>query len=173
MPQTPAQHLLDKIVTDALVRVLREAGYRRDKRTFRRASAECIQVVNVQASQWGSATSQRFTVNLGVFFPKVQQALAGDSPIRLGRSGPTEYQCQLRRRLGQLMPQHDDIWWDIEAGQDPSRVSKELGEAVKAFGLPWLEAMADFDAARQAVKDPLQALGFDLAAGAREETKKR
>jgi len=67
-----------------------------------------------------------------------------------------------------------DVWWDIEAGQDCSRITREVGEAVKTFGLPWLDAMADFETARQAVKDwPLQALGFDLAAGAVERARQR
>jgi len=165
--RTPAQALIDEVVAIALGPALRGAGYRKERRTFRRAAPECIQVVNVQVSAWGSRTSQKFTVNLGVFFPRAQEALAGYSPIRLGRAGPTEYQCHLRRRLGQLMPQQRDVWWSIEAGEESSTVSREVGEAITTFGLPWLDTMSKFDAARREVENYSQvtALGFDLASG--------
>jgi hypothetical protein len=162
VPRTAAQRVLDLVVASALVPALREAGYRRDKRTFRRTSSECIQVVNVQSSQWGSAASQRFTLNLGVFFPRVHDELAGYSGVRIGHAGPREAHCHLRQRIGGLMPERRDLWWDIEAAEDPSSVSNDARAALTRFGLPWLEAMAEFDTARRAVQDwPLQALGFD------------
>lgn len=158
--------MIDDVVARALVPMLREGGYRKDKRTFRRDSTECVQVVNVQASRWGSRTRQQFTINLGVFFPKVEEALAGFLPSRISPAGPAAYDCQVRQRLGMLMPEQRDIWWDVEDKQDPSPVSHEVGEAMKRFGVPWLDAMSSFEAARCAVVvwAPIYALGFDLAA---------
>jgi hypothetical protein len=174
MGRTPVQRVLDEVIASALVPLLRAGGYRKEKRTFRRASPDCIQVVNVQASAWGTRTSQKFTVNLGVFFPKAQAVLEGYSPVRLSQAGPTESQCHVRQRLGMLMPEHDDVWWSIEAGRDSSRVSKAVGEAMTAFGVPWLEAMSNFDVARREVESwPVQALGFDVAAGDIQRARQR
>ena len=162
-------------MASALVPILRGAGYRKEQRTFRRASPECVQVVNVQLSQWGSRTSQQFTVNLGVFFPEVHEALAGYLQVRIGQAGPTEYQCQIRQRLGMLMPGNRDVWWGIEAGREPSGISRKVGEAMTAYGLPWLEGMAVLETARREVERwaPLQALGFDIAAGDTDRAQRR
>ena len=45
---------------------------------------------------------------------------------------------------------------------------------MRAFGFPWLDALSKFDAARRAVEAwPLQALGFDVAAGDIHRARKR
>ena len=56
---------------------------------------------------------------------------------------------------------------DHRGRQEPSRIAKEVGQAMTSFGLPWLNAMSKFDVARRAVEECSQvsALGFDRASG--------
>lgn len=73
MPKSPAQTLLDQLVAAAVVPVFRPDGYKKAGRNFRRSRERCVQVVNVEASQWGSADRASFTLNLGVFYPEVHE----------------------------------------------------------------------------------------------------
>jgi len=101
MAKTPAQARLDEVVAKALAPILKEAGYRKSGRTFRRKNGSCVQVVNVQASAWSSADSLKFTVNLGVFFEEVSAA----NPFwqsKVGEAGPDVWSCHVRERIGNV-----------------------------------------------------------------------
>ena len=149
------------------MRPLRRAGFRKEGRTFRRVRSACTEVVNVQVSQWSSRDALSFTINLGVFFPEVQRGLEGYLALRLGQGGPKEFDCQVRTRLGALMPEASDKWWKLRAPRGPSPRPGELGDALTTLGLPWLERMTVPEEARCCIESwaPTQAMGFHLAAG--------
>lgn len=140
MPRTPAQQLLDEVLEVALVPALRQRGYRKAGRTFRRVREQCIQVVNVQVSQWSSATSLRFTLNLGVYFPALQAELESRGYRKPGAAGPTVTGCHLSERVGMLMPAGEDHWWELEAGLPREAVTAEVSAVLTGCALPWLEA---------------------------------
>ena len=147
MPKSRAQRLLDQVIAGSLTPVLRPWGFKKTGHNFRRALAQCTQVVNVQASSWSSAKELRFTVNMGVFYPEVL-ALGPLDRWKPGASGPPEHKCQLRTRLGQFMPGGADKWWTIHAGDDAGPAVNELTDAFTLYGVPWLEAVRSFEDAR-------------------------
>jgi hypothetical protein len=97
--------ILEDVIKRAVVPDLKNRGFRRSGSTFRRSLTGCIHVVNVQAGQ-RSMTGQ-FTLNIGVFFPaahaEVRELLRWDP----GRSGPSEPECTVRRRVGTLLGVED------------------------------------------------------------------
>ncbi len=149
MPKTPAQALLDRVVAAGITPLLRPNGFKKVGRNFRRKGERSVQVVNVQSSAWSSATELRFTLNLGVFFPEVHavKTFLGWTPSAVG---PTEYECQLRARIGRLMPRGVDDWWELAARDDPAPVANRVLDALRTFGLPWLDTHANFQTARAA-----------------------
>jgi hypothetical protein len=147
MPKTPAQRVLDQVIAGSFTPILRPLGFKKTGHNFRRALAQCTQVVSVQASVWSSAKELRFTVNMGVFYPEVL-ALEPFDGWKPSPSGPPEHKCHLRARIGQLMPGGEDKWWTIYAGDDAESVANELRSVLKAYGLPWLKAVCSFEEAR-------------------------
>lgn len=146
--KTPAQENLDRVLAASLVPILRADGFRKSGRTFRRGSSEAIQVVNVQVSQWSSAGVLRVTLNYGVFHPRLHalSPAGGGTP---GPAGPHEYQCQLRTRIGSLLPDGRDLWWELESDADPGPLAATVRDLHERFGRPWLERMANPATARE------------------------
>jgi hypothetical protein len=171
MPKSPAQSLLDKLVALAVTPTFRADGYRKSARNFRRQRERCVQVVNVQASQWGSANELSFTINLGVFYPEVH-ALKTFLAWQPSASGPTEAQCQLRSRIGRMMPENRDVWWDLKNERDLGAVAVEVERVLRGYGRPWIEAVADIDTARLRAKG-IDAVAFAVVTGDKEEARRR
>ena len=135
---------------DAAIELLRPAmkqqGYAKSGRTWRRRREDCVQVVDVQASPWNSGEAGSFTVNLGVYFPAVAE-LVGEPPVQ---SAPSEMYCQLRERIGFLMPASSDFWWEVRPGLPLLEVADELLAAVSTLGIPWLDSHSSYSAALDA-----------------------
>lgn len=104
---------------------LKEQGFRKKGATWYRETDEVVQVVNIQGSQWSTI----FYINLGVYLKS-----RGD------KSEPAEYDCHLRTRLSQLVP---DLHYLAElcdvhtkAFEDIDR--SDLVQLLLNHGLPWL-----------------------------------
>ncbi len=115
-------HAMDEI--QAAVRpFLKELGFRARWRAFNRLTSDGLtQVIEFQLGRFDppgtNATGYRrdlygkFTVNVGVYIPEVNKyTFPGDGE----RLFVHEYNCDVRERLGNLGPEHRDIWWDLEA----------------------------------------------------------
>jgi hypothetical protein len=164
--KTPAQRLLDELIREYLVPAARAAGFKKDGRTFRYSLAESVRVVNVQTSQSNSADALRFTINLGVYFPRAQEQLKDLLRLEVSTARPLEYQCQVRQRLGNLVAGRD-VWWDLRTPADVPRIGEEVRGGLVDAGLPWLTRMASWTAARTLLERnaPVTALGFVLEDG--------
>ena len=101
--------------------------------------------MNVQSSQWNVGGSASFTINLGVYFPAVAE-LEGSRLI----DRPAENVCHLQQRIGWLMPEPLDRWWDIDCANDVPALGSAVAETVEAFALPWLEGHSTMSAAADA-----------------------
>jgi Domain of unknown function (DUF4304) len=116
----------NKLLQAALSQCLKERGFRKTGPTWRSDSTDCVSVLNIQGSQWGPS----FYINLGVYF----RAL-GTEP------NPNEYDCHIRCRLADLLPQRERLAQilDFEKEVSLSVRSRELEAAVIQYALPWLE----------------------------------
>jgi hypothetical protein len=134
---------IDLVASGELGMRLKAHGYRKKGRTFHRRTEESVCIVNVQASQSNIGSTGTFTINLGVYFPGIEEPLTGGSPS----DPPREYDCTLRQRLGGLMPETGgDRWWSV--GSDVATVSEDVAEAWRVFGRPWLDGNATLTSAR-------------------------
>lgn len=133
---TPAGKRIDAVLRDHLTPELRAAGFRKQgTRNYARPFPLGIQVVNVQASKWNAGSSGTFTVNLGVHLPAVA-ALDGVPDL----PAPAEWQCHLRARIGSLLPNPHDHWWELTAGSDDTATAADLQRAWRDCGPGWFAA---------------------------------
>jgi hypothetical protein len=129
---------------------MKQHGFAKSGRTWRRRGDGHVQVVNVQASGWNSCERGSFTVNLGVYFPAVAD-IVGEPPAR---SAPSDMDCQLRQRIGGLMPAGSDHWWEVRPGSSLLEVADDVVSAVTTLGLPWLDAHSSLESALAAAGTP-------------------
>lgn len=79
--------LIDDAIRSFVAPAMKDAGYRKFGRSWYSDDGRAVRVLNVQGSSWNSASSARFTVNLGVWYEDVA-ALAG-TPLFKNRRPPS------------------------------------------------------------------------------------
>ena len=163
---------IDAIVGGALAARLKEHGYRKKGRTFHRRGDDGTCIVHVQASQSNLGGGGSFTINLGVYFPGIEEPLSGGAPS----DPPREVDCTLRQRLGGLMPDiRGDHWWSVTSSSDADAVSRAAADAWGAYGRPWLDANATLAGASETLvrRDELHGAVASLLLGDRQEAERR
>jgi hypothetical protein len=165
----PITEVIDRVAADALAAPLKEIGYRKSGRIWRRRLESAIQVVQVQASRHNVGAEGQFCLNAGVYFP----ALARRLPLFPPTDSPSEPDCHLRIRA----QPPGRSWWEVRAAgvavpepnagrvlggifgwlrrradrgapETNERAIVGLRDALQRYALPWLERMADLHAAR-------------------------
>jgi hypothetical protein len=137
-------HLIDVVLAQSLAPALKAAGYRRAARTWRRVGPASTRVVNAQGSTSNSTEAGRFTINLGLYFPVLAPL------VDWGRTSerPTEPDCQVRMRIGLLLPVRLDHWWIVTPHTDVTALAAEVRDAWDCYGAPWYAAHDNLEAAR-------------------------
>ena len=139
--------MIDAVIRDALALSLKEDGYKKTGRNFHKVSKAVIRVVNVQASQWNYDGSGQFTINLGIYLPRI--AKLTDREYR-GKGLPKGHNCTGSERIGTLMPKGLDYWWTVTTRTSTAALAKHLAKSWQEYGKPWLdEPWEDLRAARK------------------------
>ena len=118
------------MIRDEIGPWLRERGFRKRRYRFRRADHDGWQVVDFQASAWGSRADVRFTINLWVGVTELDDA---------------EGDAQVQQRVGALLPGGEDHWWSLNDGTDTAALATELRAVLTERCLPWLDARRSLD----------------------------
>ena len=133
MPKTAVADILAKAVKSGIAPLLKNGGYLRNGTHYYRSEPGVLKILNVQSSQWNSAQHGRFTINLGVHL----EALA-DLHLPMP-DPPREEYCLLRERIGILLPEARDYWWDVTPSTDSAVLADQLQRVCEEYALPWLE----------------------------------
>ena len=136
---------IDEVTRLGLAAPLKAAGFRKSARTFHRDDGDSIAVINVQASQGNLGGAGKFTLNLGRYIPAIEQVL-GHAPLT---AAPKEYDCTVRKRIGNLMPAQRDHWWELDANTSLDLLAAEVAAALTNHGLPWLERIRTLQGLRE------------------------
>lgn len=142
-----------KSVVGLLAPMFKERGYRKRGNAFNRTANDgIVHVTNFQMWAFNPPGTVEmsglrpnlygtFTINLGIYIDDVARQIEGHSND--GSRFVTEYQCHIRSRIGQLLPERADTWWKLDY---PTEL---LGEVVSGallkFGFPWLAQFASRD----------------------------
>jgi len=81
----------------------------------------------------------KFTVNVGVYIPEVFRLTHTVEPT----SFIAEPDCCVRVRLGNLGPEHEDLWWKVRASP---RMAAELRLRLERDAIPFLKRLQSRDA---------------------------
>ena len=120
---------------------LKALGFRKSGATWVRPLS-WPQVINIQLSKWNSSTEASFTVNLGISIEALHVASEG-LPLK---GSLKEYECDVRTRIGNLLPSKQDKWWVVNQNSDPDELAEDVFVQLDQFGLPWFEKLVDYPA---------------------------
>jgi Domain of unknown function (DUF4304) len=117
---------------------LRAVGFRGSGQHFELRSPDHWAMVGFQKSQFSDARSVRFTVNVMVVSRAVWDARRRIHPWLppkpTANTGWGDFVWQ--HRLGELLPDGEDQWWDVEAGMATERLADSIVEAITTYALP-------------------------------------
>lgn len=147
--------------------LLKTAGFRKRRHCFNRSAHDgLVHVVHFwqapkEPPAWTEVPGLRerrygsFRLDFGVYVPEMTRSHTPRS------KWINDYDCHLRRTIGQLMGRGDtDLWWQLDSA-DPSAVA---GRALIDYSLPWLDGFPHREAVIATFEEvgPL-ALGMDPA----------
>src|SRR5215210_8176954 len=138
MRSVTARQRYDEMLRDEVGPWLRERGFRKRRNRFRCVDDQGWQVVDFQASQWGSRDDVRFTINLWIGVTELQAV---------------ESDAQVQQRVGALLPGGEDHWWSVDDATNTSALATELREVLGTRCLPWLDARRSLDQLMRLARD--------------------
>lgn len=143
-----------KQIVAAVHPILKEAGFRKRRHTFNRESEPgLVQVLNFQMGPYEPGPQYefppirvnlygKFTINLGIFIAEIHERLTGKNPPDF----VAEYYCEVRKRLPELMPEHELPvtdkgvgWWSLDAPSDGT--AHEMRRLVPKYGMSFFESL--------------------------------
>lgn len=120
-----------RTILEAIAEALRPIGFRKKGAHFTKAEADVVHLVSLQSSSSSTAEAVRVTVNLGVWV----SALEADAK-------PDIWSAHWRERLGFLMPENRDVWWNAASDDEAKSTGATIASAIRTFGLRALGSLA-------------------------------
>jgi hypothetical protein len=127
----------DKIVKEGFHEILKPLGFKKKANNFYIQRQDLGQIINIQKSTWYSRDHNKFTINTGLFLPEYWTGLAHHEGKELP-TFPTELDCLIRKRIGELRNQHD-TWYGVDESTDESELIIEMRSNLKDYILPFFD----------------------------------
>ncbi len=137
--KTASELKFGKVIKEGFHEVLKPLGFKKKANNFYLKLNTIGQIINVQKSAFGNKDSISFTINTGIFVPEYWLAFYNYSDIGLPEY-PTEPECLIRRRIGDLRDQQD-TWYNIKDSTDELHLIDEMRNNLKIFILPYFERL--------------------------------
>ncbi len=136
-----------KQISAAVHRQIAQQGWRRKAPHMIRERGSVIHGIHFQASQFGSAERGTFTINLVVTEARIHQAWAR-RPLP---ANPATALYPIQQRIGRMLPNPRDYWWEITADTDLAGIESEILDMLTV-------AEVDFFVHFQSLEDMLERL---------------
>lgn len=135
--------MLKDLVKSHVAPLLKQHGFRKRDFIWNKSKDGLVQVVDFQLSRFSSDEEEDFTINLGVFDPKVwEKCWAKKPPVFI-----KEEDCFPRVRIGRLLAEASeestDHWWGCGTATNESKLGEEIGSLLERKCLPFLNDMLD------------------------------
>jgi hypothetical protein len=141
------------IVGETIQPLLKPLGFKKRGLQWNRDRGDFVDVLTVQEAKHSTPEKRVFTLNLGVAVKFFHEAVWQKSLS----SSVSEADCPVRLRLGDLIQGRlfgdaNDQWWEIEDTQSAKLIGKQLADALKDMGIPFLQRFDTFGAVANHLK---------------------
>jgi len=127
----------DQIIKNGFHDILKPLGFKKKANSFYLKRYDLGQIINIQKSSFYSKDNIHFTINTGIFVPEYWAGLyyniGKELPIF-----PTEPECLIRQRIGELRNQND-TWYDVNETTEENGVIIEMRINLEKYILPYFE----------------------------------
>lgn len=146
MASETAQDTFARMLSDEIAPELRAIGFKGSGRVFDLISDGYWALVGFQKNYYSNSELVTFTINLTVASKAAWAAGRVNYPyIGAKPSGNTRYSSEHTGgaetvRIGLLMPDGEDTWWEVRAGKPTDRLTAEIVVAIERYAVPWLRS---------------------------------
>lgn len=134
--KTYTEQKFDTIIKLGFHNKLKPLGFKKKGNNFYLKKEHLGLIINIQKSAYYSKEKIHFTINIGVFIPEYY--LTHEYHKNILPEYPTEPDCAIRSRIGQLKNQND-IWFDIDKNTDPNILINEMDLNLENWILPYFK----------------------------------
>ena len=110
-------------------------GFSRRGLTLLKRAGDSTALVNFQSSTSSSRERLKFTVNVGIKFARLLSEREQNST--------SVWDSHLRWRLGELMPQRNDAWWETVPGDNMIALGNDMALLIEETALPIINRYLD------------------------------
>jgi hypothetical protein len=114
--------------------ILKPLNYKKSGETFYYIKDKNTGIINFQKGRSSTAASTLFTINLGTY----SSSLRVFDRIDL-KSKPIISDCHWRKRIGFLLPQKQDYWWQINENTSLTSLINEIANILKELAIPEIQ----------------------------------
>lgn len=124
-------------VFDEIKYFLQEKGFRKRGYNFFKKNGEIGYCVNIQNDKCNNNDSVRFTMNVGIFTDDFWLEYLDFKHSGVIPTFPKEYDCAIKKRLGELLPEHKDKWYSITNKTDVDKLWNDLEQDLIGYVVPF------------------------------------
>src|SRR3954451_6321120 len=122
-----ARELIGIAIGRSVAPLLKDAGFRKTRLRFQRVMGGIVQVIDFQLSQANFADTGEFFVNVALGIDELWELEGRPRPDR-----PKPYECQVRKRLEELVP-GAPARWDVSASTDLDALAGRLSGSISSL----------------------------------------
>lgn len=120
-----------KILISEVNQAIKPLGFKKNGNTFFYNQDNNIGLINFQKSRSSSSDNILFTISVGVYSNSLH---VFDSPC-IG-SKPIIDDCHWWQRIGFLLPEKNDHWWQIDAATSLPDLINEIKDVLNSLAIP-------------------------------------
>lgn len=124
-------------VFDEIKYFLQEKGFRKRGYNFFKKNGEIGYCVNIQNGKCNNNDQVRFTLNVGIFTDDFWLEHLDFKHTGVIPNFPKEYDCAIRKRVGELLPDHEDKWHSINAKTDVDKLWQCIEVELTQYVIPF------------------------------------
>ncbi|UXT22759.1 DUF4304 domain-containing protein [Agrobacterium tumefaciens] len=134
----PLQDIFKSVIVLSAKKVVNR-GFVKRGNSLRKRMGDNVAIIEFQKSMSNTSERLLFTVNLAVVYGELQE----ESYPPIERAGSMS--GQLRKRIGMLLPNPHDKWWEITSVTDQDALADEVSCLIADKGAPYLEPYLDIN----------------------------
>lgn len=138
-PSLPKMDIQGKrtFVFDKIADFLKENDFKKRGYHFYKNNGSVGYCVNIQNDKWNNAMQIRFTLNLGIFSDLFWLEHENFKHTVVAPAFPKEYECAVRKRIGNLLPTNEDKWYCITCDTDVMKLWANIEHDLTDYVMPF------------------------------------
>ena len=152
---SPVELRLNKIIQNVIEPSLNVYSFKKNRDVYVHDRKELSWLIDIQRSRWNDIAKTEFTLNGGVFVPRVIS-------IYINKLEPKKISlkdCCIHARIGMLADDKLDKWWTLTSGDDivvDDAIGNDIKRRIECNIMPFLERLETLDDVIEFLKGPRQ-----------------